>query len=83
MFTGSRPELASPCWFATTRTPPLDAGASLPAGASVPAVSVPDAAVSPLLSSSSPQAAMIAPMKGTDKPMMVPRLTKLRRLMRP
>ena len=54
------------------------AGGLVPPEAVVPSgASVPDEVAS---SSSPPQAAMIAPMNGIDRPMIVPRLTKLRRL---
>ena len=84
MLTGSRPELASPVWIPATMSPPAAAGASVAtgagaaAGASVPAGAAGAAGAESL--SLPPQAAMMPPMTGTDRPIIVPRRTKSRRL---
>ena len=82
MLIGSSPVLESPCWIATTRLPPAVAGALAPsvAGAALAPPSVVD---EPSPSPSLPQAAITAPMNGTDRPMIVPRRTKSRRFTLP
>ena len=62
--------------------PPACPAPVVPGAAEVPGAPVPAVPVEPS-SSSSPQAAITAPMNGTERPMIVPRRMKLRRLIRP
>ena len=78
MFSGSRPELASPCWIPIRRLPPAWGAAVV---AVVPSVaSVASVAAG---SSSPPQAAITIDMVAALRPKIDPRLMKSRREIEP
>ncbi len=79
MATGSNPPASGIAVSPTINSPPV-AVLEPPPVAVVAVVPPLSAAVVPDPPSSPPQAAITVLMKGSDKPMMVPRLTKSRRL---